>query len=102
MAVRYTQHPNQVPGAGDFVSGLPYGGAPGTDVTSVDLELDAYEILNVNAGVDFESWSILAYVTNLTDENAELAFDRERGGRARLGTHVNVPRTIGLTTRFRF
>ncbi len=99
---RYTQPSDQVPGAGEFVSGLPFGGAPGTDVTSVDLELDSYQILNLNAGVDFESWSILAYVTNLTDENAELAFDRERGGRARLGTHTNQPRTIGLTTRFRF
>lgn len=99
---RYTQPSDQVAGAGEFVSGLPYGGAPGTDVTAVDLELDAYQILNVNTGVDFESWSILAYVTNLTDENAELAFDRERGGRARLGTHTNQPRTIGLTTRFRF
>jgi iron complex outermembrane receptor protein len=99
---RYTQPSDQVAGAGEFVSGLAYGGAPGTDVTSVDLELDAYEILNLNAGIDFESWSILAYVTNLTDENAELAFDRERGGRARLGTHTNQPRTIGLTTRFRF
>ncbi|MBL8199455.1 MAG: TonB-dependent receptor [Chromatiales bacterium] len=99
---RYTQPSDQLPGAGEFVSGLPYGGAPGTDVTSVDLELDAYQILNLNAGVDFESWSFLAYVTNLTDENADLAFDRERGGRARLGTHTNQPRTIGLTTRFRF
>ncbi|MDH5254556.1 MAG: TonB-dependent receptor, partial [Gammaproteobacteria bacterium] len=99
---RYTQPSDQIAGAGEFVSGLPYGGAPGTDVTSVDLELDAYQILNLNAGIDFESWSILAYVTNLTDENAELAFDRERGGRARLGTHTNQPRTIGLTTRFRF
>ncbi len=99
---RYTQPSDQVAGAGQFVSGLPYGGAPGTDVTSVDLELDAYQILNLNAGVDFESWSILAYVTNLTDENADLAFDRERGGRARLGMHTNQPRTVGLTTRFRF
>ena len=99
---RYTQPSDQVPGAGEFVSGLPFGGASGNDVTSVDLLLDAYQIINLNAGIDFDSWSILAYVNNLADENAELAFDRERGGRARLGTHTNQPRTIGLTTRFRF
>lgn len=98
---RYTQPSDQIAGAGEFVSGLPFGGAPGTDVTLVDLELDSYQALNLNAGVDFDSWSILTYVTNLTDENADLAFDRERGGRARLGTHTNQPRTIGLTTRFR-
>ncbi len=99
---RYTQPSDQVAGAGDFVSDLPYGGAPGTDVTSVDLELDDYTIINLNAGIDFDVWSVLAYVTNVADENAELAFDRERGGRARLGTHTNQPRTVGLTTRFRF
>ena len=99
---RYTQPSDQVPGAGEFVSNLPFAGAPGTDVTSVDLLLDAYQIINLNAGIDFDSWSILAYVNNVADENAALAFDRERGGRARLGTHTNPPRTIGVTTRFRF
>ncbi len=99
---RYTQPSDQVPGAGEFVSNLPFAGASGNEVTSVDLLLDAYTILNLNAGIDFDSWSILAYVNNLADENAELAFDRERGGRARLGTHTNQPRTIGVTTRFRF
>lgn len=39
------------------------------------------------------------YVNNLLDENALLAFDRERGGRARPGFSVNQPRTIGVTAR---
>jgi iron complex outermembrane receptor protein len=99
---RYTQPSDQVPGAGNFVSNLPFGGAPGTDVTSVDLKLDSYNILNLNAGLDFDKWSLLAYVNNLTDENAQLAFDRERGGRARLGFHVNQPRTFGVGARFKF
>ena len=33
------------------------------------------------------------------DENADLSFDRERGGRARLGFRTNQPRTVGLTYR---
>jgi iron complex outermembrane receptor protein len=28
-----------------------------------------------------------------------LSFDRERGGRARLGFNIGAPRTIGVTTR---
>ena len=36
------------------------------------------------------------------DENALLSFDRERGGRARLGFNIGQPRIIGLTVRRRF
>ena len=39
----------------------------------------------------------MIYVNNLFDENAMLSFDRERGGRARLGFNIGQPRTIGLT-----
>ena len=44
----------------------------------------------------------LVYVNNVTDENADLAFDRERGGRARLGFHTNPPRTFGVMYRMYF
>ena len=43
-----------------------------------------------------------AYVNNVTDEEADLSFDRERGGRARLGFNVNQPRTFGVTMRMKF
>ncbi len=99
---RYTQPSDQVPGAGDFVSGLPFGGATGEEVTSLDLEHDAYTILNFNAGIEKEAWDLFLYVNNVTDENALLSFDRERGGRARLGFRVNQPRTVGVTFRRRF
>jgi iron complex outermembrane recepter protein len=99
---RFTQASDQLPGAGIFVSNLPFAGATGTEETILDLELDAYTVLNLSGGVDFDSWSIMGYATNLTDENADLAFDRERGGRARLGFHTNQPRTVGLTARFKF
>ncbi len=99
---RITQPSDQEPGAGRFVSRLPFGGAPGTDATNVDLVLDPYTIINLSAGVVRDSWEAVLYVQNVTDENANLAFDRERGGRARLGFATNPPRTIGLTFRKRF
>jgi iron complex outermembrane receptor protein len=45
---------------------------------------------------------VVGYVTNLFDVNPKLSFDRERGGRARLGFNVGQPRTIGLTVRKSF
>ena len=99
---RYTQPGDQVSGAGAFVSGLPFGGATGNEVTNVDLKLNAYEIFNLTAGLDFENWSLQVYATNLFDKNTNLSFDRERGGRARLGFRTNTPRTVGLTARFNY
>ncbi|WP_262693555.1 TonB-dependent receptor [Kordiimonas aquimaris] len=99
---RFTQPSDQTAGAGDFVSGLAFGGAPGTDVTSADLELDAYQTLNLSAGIYRDNWEVVAYVNNVTDENANLSFDRERGGRARLGFRTNQPRTFGLILRTNF
>jgi len=97
----FTQ-PSDQEADGNFVSGLAFGGASGTDVTSVDLELDGYNTLNLSFGVQMESWEVVAYVSNVTDENANLSFDRERGGRARLGFRTNQPRTFGLTMRTNF
>ncbi|MEJ2604598.1 MAG: TonB-dependent receptor, partial [Gammaproteobacteria bacterium] len=99
---RITQPSDQVAGAGDFVSGLPFGGATGNEVTSVDLELDAFTIVNLRAGLLRDTWDAVVYVDNVTDENANLSFDRERGGRARLGFRTNQPRTFGVTFRKRF
>ncbi|MFZ5616103.1 MAG: TonB-dependent receptor [Pseudomonadota bacterium] len=99
---RFTQPGDQENNPTSFVSGLPFLGAPGTDATVLDLELPDYQIFNLTAGIDFEAWELLVYANNLFDENALLAFDRERGGRARLGFHVNQPRTIGVTARFHF
>ncbi len=81
------------------VSGLPFGGASGNDATVLDLELDSFQIVNLSAGITMETWEVVAYVNNVTDENANLSFDKERGGRARLGFRTNQPRTFGLTIR---
>ena len=100
---RITQPGHQRPGEGNFASGLAFGGASGADVTSLDLILASYTILNFRAGVTIDNgWEAAIYMNNATDENANLSFDRERGGRARLGFRTNQPRTIGVTVRRSF
>ena len=96
---RITQPSDQVEGAGRFVSGLAYGGATGLAVTELDLELDPYTLIGLRLGVRRDSWEAALHMDNLTDENAHLSFDRERGGRARLGFRVNQPRTVGFSIR---
>jgi iron complex outermembrane receptor protein len=96
---RYTQPSDQVDNPRSFVSNLPFGGASGLDATILDLELEPYTIINMNGGIQSEDWTLTLFVNNVADENANLAFDRERGGRARLGFHTNQPRTIGVTVR---
>ncbi len=97
---RFTQPGDQENNPRRFVHGLPFGGAPATASTVVDLKLPAYELVNLSAGVNFPGdLGVSIYVNNLLDENALLAFDRERGGRARLGFSVSQPRTFGLTVR---
>ncbi|WP_373474599.1 TonB-dependent receptor [Sphingorhabdus sp.] len=100
---RITQPSDQEDNPRSFVSGLAFAGAPGTNTTTLNLVLPSYELVNLSAGVDFENGlSIIGYVNNLFDENALLSFDRERGGRARLGFTTNSPRTFGVTVRKTF
>jgi iron complex outermembrane receptor protein len=100
---RYTQPSDQENNPRNFVSGLPYNGAPGTDVTRVDLKLPYYELVNLSAGLRWDSGlEVVGYINNLFDENPRLSFDRERGGRARLGYNIGTPRVIGLTLRQKF
>ena len=100
---RYTQPSDQEGNPVSFVSGLPFGGATGTRATVLDLQLPAYDIVNLTAGVTFpQRLEVSVYVNNLTDKNALLSFDRERGGRARLAFDVNQPRTYGITVRKSF
>ena len=100
---RYTQPGDQEGNPRTFVHGLPFGGAPAGASTTLDLKLPDYQLVNLSAGIDWDNGlGVMVYVTNLFDENALLAFDRERGGRARLGFHVGSPRTFGITVRKRF
>ena len=102
LGSRFTQPADQEPGAGVFQSHLAWMGATGNEVTDVNLELAPYTILNLNAGIETDDWAVTLYVNNVTDENAHLSFDRERGGRARLGFETNQPRTFGVSVHRSF
>ncbi len=103
VGARYTQPADQENNPRTFVHGTPFGGAPANASTTIDLELPDYQLVNLSAGVDFDNGlSLIAYVNNVFDENALLSFDRERGGRARLGYTVGQPRTFGITARKTF
>jgi iron complex outermembrane receptor protein len=78
-------------------------GGPLTRSTfNYDPILPSYDILNARLGVVKGRWDVAAYVNNLTDERALLAFDRERGTRARIFYLTNQPRTFGLSARVNF
>ncbi len=103
VGTRFTQPADQENNPRTFVHGLPFGGAPAGAATTIDLLLPDYQLVNLSAGIDFDSGlSFVAYVNNVFDENALLSFDRERGGRARLGFNVGQPRTYGVTARKTF
>ena len=76
-----------------------FGGLTGDETTTLDLELDPYHLVNLSTGLVYRNLEFMLYVKNLTDKNARLSFDRERGGRARLSYRVIQPRTFGLVTR---
>ncbi len=100
---RYTQASDQENNPRSFVSGLPFGGATGNQATILDLQLPSYELVNLSAGLNLQDGlDVIVYANNLFDENPLLSFDRERGGRARLGYTVGQPRTIGVTVRKAF
>ena len=98
----FTQPGDQVRGAGSFNTNFPYAGTPSDQVTNVDIELDSYHLINLSAGLVYENMDFTLFAKNITDENPKLSFDRERGGRARLGYRVGSPRTIGVTARVYF
>ncbi len=103
VGTRFTQPADQENNPRTFVHGLPFGGAPATASTTVDLLLPDYQLVNLSAGIELDSGlSLTAYVNNVFDENPLLSFDRERGGRARLGFNIGQPRTFGVTARQTF
>ena len=66
------------------------------------MELDPYHLFNLNTGLLYDSWEVMLYIKNITDENPQLSFDRERGGAARMAYRVGQPRTFGMLSRFYF
>jgi iron complex outermembrane receptor protein len=106
---RITQPGDQEPLVGfhsDMIFFDPVTGNNGADAVfdwTPFLKLPSYDLVNLSAGLEFDhGLDAIVYVNNVFDESPKLAFDRERGGRARLGYHVGQPRTIGLTLRKAF
>jgi iron complex outermembrane receptor protein len=77
-------------------------GATSVATLTFDPKMSAYDLANVRVGVRNDRWELAFYINNLSDERAELALDRERDGRARVGFLTNQPRTYGLTTRVNY
>ncbi|GHF21006.1 TonB-dependent receptor [Kordiimonas sediminis] len=98
----FTQPSDQQDNPRTFTHGLPFGGAPADASTTLDLELDSYTTMNLSTGLMTDNWELVFYVNNVFDENANLSFNRERGGRARLAFFTNQPRTYGVTYRVNF
>jgi len=109
---RFTQPGDQEPGAGVFTALTanpaiwfdPVTGVGGTGDNIVDsLKLPAYTLVNASLSLKWDSGlELVGYVNNIFNKDPKLSFDRERGGRARLGYNVGQPRTIGLTGRWKF
>jgi iron complex outermembrane receptor protein len=101
---RFTQVGDQDLGTLNLLSFEPNTiGGPLTQSTfTYDPRLPSYDILNLRFGVRRENWDVSFFINNVTDERALLAFDRERGTRARIFFLTNQPRTYGVTTRFNF
>jgi iron complex outermembrane receptor protein len=101
---RFTQVGDQELGTLDLLSfGANTIGAPLTSsVFTYDPELPGYDLLNLRVGLRRNQWDVSLFLNNVTDERALLAFDQERGTRARISYMTNQPRTFGVTTRLNF
>ena len=84
-----------------LITGLT-GADMATDNFRDQMELDPYHLLNLNTGLLYDTWEVMLYIKNITDENPQLSFDRERNGAARMAYRVGQPRTFGILSRFYF
>jgi iron complex outermembrane receptor protein len=99
---RWTQTGDQDPSFLNPVNLITTVGNPTVSQLSFDPKLAAYDLANLRVGVRNDKWELAFYIDNLGDERAELALDRERGGRARVGFLTNQPRTFGFSGRIAY
>ncbi len=73
------------------------------DLSNPNYELDSFGQTDLSAGIEFEKFSLGAYVRNLTDERGELSAETNQSPFG-LPTYVTLirPRTVGLTVGFNF
>jgi iron complex outermembrane receptor protein len=76
------------------------GGPLTQDTFTFNPELPAYTLANMRVGVTRGIWECALFVNNVTNEEAQLGLDRERGTLARVGYLTNPPRTIGVMLTF--
>lgn len=76
------------------------GGPLSQNTFTFNPELPAYTLANARVGVTRGIWEYALFVNNLTNEEAQLALDRERGTLARVGYLTNPPRTFGVMVTF--
>jgi iron complex outermembrane receptor protein len=99
---RWTQTGDQDPSFLNPVSLFTNVGNTSVATLSFDPKLSAYDLANLRLGVRNDKWEMAFYINNLSDERAELALDRERGGAARVGFLTNQPRTFGFSGRMNY
>ncbi|HEV8400496.1 MAG TPA: TonB-dependent receptor [Gemmatimonadales bacterium] len=102
---RFTLIDDEAAGVGTVnIASFPdtIGGPLTQNTFTFNPELPSYTLVNLRAGLTRSSWEVALFVNNVTDEQALLALDRERGLRARVGYLVNQPRTLGVTLRFSY
>ncbi len=99
---RYTQIGDQAEGFGTVDLTVYPLGDPSQTTFTFDPELPSYTLVNTRLGFRKNDWDVALYINNLTDEEARLALDQERGTLARVGYLTNQPRTIGIQVRKNF
>ena len=82
--------------------GATIGGPLTQSSFTFDPRLPSYTTVNFRVGFRNERWDVAFYINNLTDKQARLALDQERGTLARVGYLVNQPRTYGIMARASF
>lgn len=70
------------------------------DLSSFNVKLDSYAIVNLSAFLDYDHWLFSVYVKNLGDERAQ--FDAISSVQDPLGIIGNRTRTIGASAKWRF
>lgn len=81
---------------GDSFNG--FGTSTGISDSGADRQ-DPYDLANLRAGLQSESWEVALFAENMGDERAVLFFNRIVGD-VRINT--TRPRTIGLALKYRF
>jgi iron complex outermembrane receptor protein len=102
---RYTQIDDETPGIGTVdikTFGDNMGGPLTQNTFTFNPLLPGYTLMNLRVGLSRSTWEAAVFLNNVTNEQALLALDRERGLRARVGYLVNQPRTLGVTVNFNY